>query len=92
MDITHTHCLKITDDAKREECFKGAMDAVNIPIADVQNCVRDSYSDPGNEDSYNQLLGVDRLHANEFGIKMSPSFTMNGHKYEGELRAKPIFE
>lgn len=35
MDITHTHCLKITDDAKREECFKGAMDAVNIPIADV---------------------------------------------------------
>lgn len=50
-------------------------------------CISDSFATPGDWTSYNVMLGIDREYANHMGIQMSPSLTINGKPYYGEMKA-----
>jgi hypothetical protein len=69
------------------------MDNLHIPKDTVSQCIRDSFATPGDWESYNVSLGIDREFANHLGgVQMNPSVSINGHPYHGILKADQIFE
>lgn len=86
----HLMCLQM-DKELTYECAHRNMRNLEIPIERVDECVSNSFETPNNWESYNVLLAEDRDVANNLGVAMSPSISINGLMYHDELRAENIF-
>jgi len=62
-----------------------------VDVAAVQRCVDNSFEDPRNETSGNELLFEDKLIAEVYGISHHPALTINGQIYRGDLTGYDVF-
>jgi len=86
----HLMCLQM-DKELTYECAHRNMRNLEIPIERVDECMSNSFEQADNWESYNMLLAEDRDAANNLGVAMSPSISINGLMYHDELRAENIF-
>ena len=75
-----------------EKCANNVMQDLDLPVDKINKCIEDSFIIPGDMESYNWVLGVDREVANRNGLTKSPSLTVNGHPYYGQFKAEPMFD
>ena len=86
----HFMCLNKTMELT-DQCAEEIMTELGIDVSAIQKCMRVSFDDYGDWDSYNELLYRDRQHANDIGISLNPSLAINGHPYTGNMRGEDIF-
>jgi len=67
------------------------INAVGVDAVAVENCVYNSFQQPGNETSDNELLFMDKLIAEVYGISHNPALTINGQIYRGDLTGYDVF-
>ena len=81
---------KETDETER--CIRAWMRELEIPVDKVTACINDSFEDPEDWESYNYMLAADREVANNLGITMNPSVSINGHIYSGDWKVEDMFK
>ena len=59
-------------------CSDDVLKAINVDVSAVDRCVDNSFKEPGNETSGNELLFEDKLLAEVYGISRHPALTING--------------
>ena len=82
-----TFCLEVERELTKT-CSELMMRNLQIPVNEVVECVKSSESEWSDE---NRLLQSDRDIANELGITMNPSLTINSKVYHGRMQAADIF-
>ena len=83
-------CVNPRSDVE-DECADKIMDVIGIKKEKVNKCIDESFGEPGDWNSYNNMLARDREQINDLGIKMNPTITINSHPYDGELRGEKVF-
>jgi len=61
-----------------ENCAKDQIYGVGGSVYDVEQCVKNSFKEPGNNATDNMLLYQDKLLAEVYGISVHPAITING--------------
>lgn len=54
------------------------MYAAGLYSSDVEQCMKDSFKEPGNNQTDNMLLYQDKLLSEVYGVSMHPAITING--------------
>lgn len=58
---------------------------------DVEECVKNSFKTPGDNQTDNMLYFHDKLLAEVYGISIHPAITINGQIYKGDLTGYDVF-
>ena len=59
-------------------------------IDNINKCVKNSFEDPGNQDSYNKILADDSRWAALNNLKFHPSITINNKTYDGNVKGMDL--
>jgi len=73
------------------ECAENQVSSVGGNVWQVEQCVANSFKEPGNNSTDNMLLYQDKLLAEVYGISIHPAITINGQIYKGDLDGQDIF-
>jgi protein-disulfide isomerase len=63
----------------------------DLDIDEIHSCVTNSFKEPGNNQTDNQLYFQDKLLAEVYGVSIHPAVTINGQIYKGDLDGEDIF-
>ena len=72
----HFECLS-RDFRLEDECAEKVMFDLGIEVEKIKNCMRTSFDVEDDWNSYNDLFEWDREAANDLGIQLSPTLTIN---------------
>ena len=53
-------------------CANSILDTLEIPVTDINECIRNSYTDPGNSNSMNTILEEDSALEGKLNVRATP--------------------
>ena len=85
--------IKLVNELKKKFNFKWysiVADFNDKEIDNINKCVKNSFEDPGNQDSYNKILADDSRWAASNNLKFHPSITINNKTYDGNVKGMDL--